>query len=489
MSPTAPSNPHMSRSSAFAHQGKFSLNGQLIEWREKAGGEIIFKRLNVSPTEKRSYVLDVLVERMLPDGSAEEIKKTRLAVVNKILAHYRPHALPDANGYYAASAAVVARGDHDKGTLYVAVNNEHKIKQPFVGRGCGETSVLGKCQLGTGDKDVQLRELYLMSGRASKKPSGTLQDSEPLHVACLCGECRHNLRAHTQHATFYMLPTNSGELDIQVNATAKNAAELASGEVWELDHATMYPLPEYRDLSPEKADLIMAGYDYIADTTREPLPLKTWIDDVPMEDGRRKYTDEQLQRLERQFGTVTTSMPALKEKPTLENVNRAMLQLIKEAYTAHAGNEKQGDLEITTIVVKTKKGDYFSSVLVDGEGWLPSKPHEVPIALTNAYNQRDIVEVYMMTFDEAQMRTEKQRFDEEEEVSPRIKLPNPLGLGRLLKNMHQEDNPMLHVLPINDGTLDEEALLALADPPIDVREAFGPGFAHPKHTKAQERGG
>ena len=116
-------------------------------------------------------------------------------------------------------------------------------------------------------------------------------------------------------------------------------------------------------------------------------------------------------------------------------------------------------------------------------------------ALSNAYNERGIKEAYMMTFNNHQLQEERQQTyearqqaDEAPSALHHMKMPDPAALGRLIKNMLSSDTPLLRVIPINNGALDDEQVKQLSDPPLDVRKAFGPGFDAPKQTLSNGRG-
>lgn len=467
---------HLATGSAFAHEGDFILQGKAVYWREKAGGEIVFRFDRKSPY----LVLDRMLDEIAPkDAAGRELVK--INTVNKILAHYRPHAMPDENGYYAASGMVVRPNPEEAGTLYVSTNNERQIKDPYTGRGCAETGALGKCQKAMDDPQVPIAEVYLMSGRAKKMRDGSFTDTEPGHVSCLCGECRQNVREHTEHAVFYMLPSNDGSLELTINDGPQ--CPTSGDQAWRITPKMLYPLPYYRPLDASYTPFIMAGYDYITDPSAPSLRLKTWIDDVPMDaQGMKQFTLEQQKKLIDEYSIPSMREKPLEEHPTLENMNRTMLGLMKEAYNVHGGARGQKHFEITTVLVQTKSGRIAASVLVNGELWLPSKPNVYVGALTNVLNLRDVEHVYTMTFDKDVMRREQIASDAHEEVRHAVKMPDPAALGRILKNA-QGIEPTLLALPLNDGSLHEEPLRAMADPAINVRKDFGPDFCHPKRDK------
>jgi len=163
------------RKEKFPHKGDFEFEALSIQWKEVPGGEIQFKLSEQA--DKDSYVkLSTLIKQLETNPQISQSITSddmELAIVNKLMAHYRPHALPDENSYYAASAGVT-----DRGKLFVAVNNEIVIKHAFAGRGCAETTMLRKVQESEG-AETQLSALYLSSGIASKQPNGMLIDKNP----------------------------------------------------------------------------------------------------------------------------------------------------------------------------------------------------------------------------------------------------------------------------------------------------------------------
>jgi hypothetical protein len=119
-----------------------------------------------------------------------------------------------------------------------------------------------------------------------------------------------------------------------------------------------------------------------------------------------------------------------------------LVQLVKQAYAKHkSAKGLDFNIEITAVLVKTNKGEFYPSVLVNGDLWLPSKPPEIPTALSNAYNQVGISEVYTMTFDNFELQNERTDAAAGEGVKHRVKMPDPAGLGRLLKNAEKGKSP------------------------------------------------
>lgn len=458
----------------FSAHGQFDLAGRTIHWKETERGDIVLKEGNDANFHSFSDFIAPLKTSVAQSGRPIDVQ---LNIVNKLLAHYRPHAIPDDNGYYAAAAGVC-----EDGRLFVAVNNEKVIKDGFEGRGCAETKVLARCIEATGNPNVQIKPLYLTSGRARLLPSGALRDDMPGSWSCLCGECRKNERAHTLGGEFIMIPTNDGS-KILVQAEAGDASELKPNQAWRIPYNQLYPTPEYRTLSADDSELVIDGYDAITDRAHNIPKLDT---DLPA--NAKDLTPEQYERLRSGYEQPDTTIPALNDNPSFTNINRTMLHLIKQAYWHHAVREHVPNMEITAVIVKTDKGEFYPSVLVNGDLWLPSKPHEIPVALTNAYNQRGYGEIYMMTFDNYQLQNERTDKSQGVEVSHKVKNPDPKGLGRLIKNMKQDQTASMHVIPINDGTLSEEVLHRISGSALDVRVAFGPEFTNPKRSVAAGRG-
>jgi cytidine deaminase len=456
----------------FFHHGTFAIGDSVVMWKEKEGGEIILKEESEPHFHRFSDFAESLQKQ-----EGHEDATIKLEAINKLLAYYRPHALPDENGYYAASAGV-----YRDGRLFIAVNNEVVIKHAFAGRGCAETTMLRKCQEATGDATAQLKAVYLMSGRATKMPSGALREERQGNWSCLCGECRQNLRAHTENAEFIMLPTNDGTKRLKL-ADAPDTSTLKPFQAWRIPHAQLYPIPSHRPLKHDLAQRVWDGYETI---TRAEKAVPALSLNLP--ENIADVTAEQYALLRRQLEYVDTTIPGLNHVPTLSNINRALVQLIKQAYRKHEdARGNMPNIEITAVLIKTEQGEFYPSILVNGDLWLPSKPPEMPTALSNAYNQMGIGDVYMMTFDNYQLQNDRMDTASGEEVSPRVKMPDPAGLGRLLKNMKQNQNATLRVIPINDGTLSEALLCRISEPVLDIRQAFGPNFTNPKRTVAAGR--
>ncbi len=451
--PSAPSG------NGYKYSGEVVLARGEYQWQQIESGEILLRPKPLGGSFR-------------PLGVSDLDTQDRLQLVNALLAQYRPHAMPDALGYYAASAVVT-----DSGRLFLGVNNEVHIKDAFSGRGCGETSALRRAQDGLHNEGVQLQEVYLMSGMAEKEAGGKLVDKEPGHMGCMCGECRDNLRRHTKESSrFIMLPTNDGTQKLALNSAANFALDMKPGEAWDITQPKMYPLPEIMQVAKEGiAEVVRKGYLYITDMSAPALPL-----DTPMTRGET-LSRKQIEELARAYTQVDMSVPGLAIAPSMENVNRAMLQLIKKAYSEHAARIPEGkNLKITAVLLKADDGTFYPGVSVVGEGWLPSKPPVFAGALSNAHNHIGFTDVYMMTFDNQQLLGEMSAGN----VAHGLRMPEPAGLGRLIKNLHKTDNPTITVIPPNNGQLHEAELLALSHR-MAVREAFGPNFANPKGALKQ----
>ena len=401
-----------------------------------------------------------------------------LTLMNQLLAQHRPHGFPDGGKYYTASAGVT-----DTNQLFIDVTNQLYIVDPFAGRGCAETNMLGKTQQALSSTDVQFKAVYLMAAISTKQPDGTLKDVEDQPLGCLCGECRQNLRNHTKNARFIMIPANDGTLDVTLDhnpdgPSSKNAA-------WELNHSTMFPRKEYVELDDSSKAVIQSGYEYITQASVQALPLDTALtqalQDAPA-DGDSVILPKAIRDiLLRRESFVTQSLPQLEGNPCIENINRAMLQLMKEAHAEHAGRiSDTNNAEITVVLIKNKKGQFFSATLVDGKDWLPAKPAAAPTALSNAYNQKGFEEVYVMTFNDKRLREEMSG-----KTPHKLKRPDPAALNRIIKNLHAGDDAKLTIIHVNDGTLTEEKLTAMAVTD-SVREAFGPNYVNPKMAKDLE---
>jgi cytidine deaminase len=449
-----------SPSSAQDLGGSIALGKRVFMWQRCASGEILLG-------EKKD-------KRFQHMGAYALSSHDELMLASHVLGVCRPFALPDANGYYAASA-VVARGGH----MFVGVNNEAHIKDPYAGRGCGETSALRHAQEALHDRHVALDAVYLMSGVAKLDEKGALVDKEPGHVGCLCGECRDNLRDHCSKSTrFIMLPTGGlGETPL-LNARAKQSRELAAGEAWQIAFDQMYPLPELVTVTAEGlSEALHLGYLYITDHTQPTRALQTPL--TRQIAAGTPLTPEQMDALARAYSQADLSVPALQEEPSLANINRALLQHIRQTYAQHAHQvDASKPITITAVLLKGNDGKFYAGVSAVGEGWLPSKPPAFVNALSNAGNRSGFSEVYMMTFDSRQLLGDMSSACDRRDQHL-VRMPTPGPLGRLIKNLESGDNPHITIIPVNDGTLTDDALQAISQR-ISVREAFGPGFSNPK---------
>lgn len=453
-------------------QGEIVLRGKTLAWKT-IDHEVKF----IHPDSNQTLSYGELSSQFKLTEADER------ALMNQLLAHYRPYGFPDGGNYYTASAGIT-----DTGQLFVEVTNQKYIVESFAGRGCAETRMLAKAQdaLGTTDPEkLQFKAVYLMASKGKKLADGSIENV-PKHqpIGCLCGECRVNLRKHTKNAKFVMMTANDGTVELSVNRT-NLAPAIGENAAWEFGHNTMYPLPEYVDLPESSQPIAQLGYDYITQASVQALALKNYLTDAlenAQEDGDNVIIPKPIRDilLKRQ-AFVTQSLPQLEGNPGLENINRAMLQLMKEAHAEHAKKiSDSNNAEITVVLVKNKKGQFFSATLVDGKDWLPAKPPSSPTALSNAYNQKGFDEVYVMTFNDKQLREERQA-----KAQHALKMPDPAALNRITKNLEPQDNPTIRIIAVNDGTLTQETLEAMSVS-HKVREAFGPDYINPKLLKEQE---
>jgi len=66
-------------------------------------------------------------------------------------------------------------------------------------------------------------------------------------------------------------------------------------------------------------------------------------------------------------------------------------------------------------------------------------------------------------------------------------MPDPAGIGRLLKNLDAEDKPEICVMGVNDGRLTAKQLIENSIS-FDARSAFGPDFSNPKRALLRTSG-
>lgn len=455
----------------YPYSGHVQVGGTQYAWRQREGSEIELTEMPPRTPYKP------LSEMHFSDSQ-------ELHLVNALLAQYRRHAMPDENGYYAASAVVT-----EQGNLFLSANNEVHIKDPYSGRGCAETSALRKCQDGLHKPDVVLSRVYLMSGQAEKRDDGSLKEKKGAHVGCLCGECRDNLRPHSNTGTRYvMLPANDGSMSLQLNARARSPDELNAGEAWAISFNKMYPVPEKITVGGRPlAEVVKRGYLHITDMAAAPLPLD--VAPTPLIEDRGDVvtiTRETLRRLEQAQRHVSTSMPALEADGSLANINKAMLQLVKQAYAEHGHKIPAGkNLQITVVILKSNDGKFYPGVSVVGEGWITSLPAAAPTGLNNALSKRGFSDVYMMTFD-SQQHLDDMAAANAGVYESRVSAPNAAALNRVIKKLSGSDQANITLVPINDGTLTSEEIQKYATT-LNIREVFGPGFSNPKETPTVPR--
>ena len=465
----------------FPHFGMAKGNDIWFAWKQKEGGEIVFQLGN----EKGLHIGDLMKKICAPAATAAQRDVAQLEIVNQILVHYRPHAIPDGNGYHAGSAGVDAAG-----RLFVDVNDEEAVVDGFAGRGCGETDVKRTYQKGTGITDVKFDVLYLMSGMATKLPNGKLQEKEHGHVACLCGECRQNMRGHARR--FVMIPVNDGQRHLTINKVAKSAKELKKNEAWEISEERMYPLP--RNVPIEMfPDMLKAGFDYVTNSECAIVPMQTPSTEIAADaisqDGHVTLSPAQFARLQRSHQQTHGAIEALEENPSITNINIALQQQVKDVYAAHKDKltedrkDKSGEarnLEVTSAVIQMKNGKFYSGKQAMGKGWLQSKPSAYITALNNADNRTGIEAVYMTPFDYLKIQDELAAAKGSNRIIHQQKQPNPADLGRLIKHIMNGDRPKIYIVPPNDCTLSEDALNELIGKPLDIVDVFGPEYSNPK---------
>lgn len=458
--------PSSKKADAFVYSGRLDFEGASYAWRQSSRGEVVLQRILAGH--------DAVFK---PIGDFHFSKKDELAVINGILSDCRQRAMPDDNGYFAAAAAITRDGH-----LFVSANNEVHIKDPYTGRGCAETSALRKSQDGTHDRGVKLDALYLMSGRAKSKKDGQLEDKNIGHVACLCGECRENVREHVDEKTrMVMIPTNDRSADLSINNSAAYIGDLKPNEAWRVPYETMYPLP--KDLLIAKsqiADIVRKGALMVMNADAHAPALDASMPALRLDGANHVRLERSVvEQLMKAYQRVDMRVPALEMNGGIENVNKAMLRMIKDAYNEHAAHVPKGkNIKITAVLLKTDEGKFYPGICVEGDGWLPSKPQIFANALANAKNHVGLSDAYMMTFDSDQLTQEMQDANHGTQAH-RMPMASPAGLGRLIKNMKNNDNPQLTVIPINDGSLSAEMLREYSSQ-FYVRDAFGPEFTNPK---------
>ena len=233
---------------------------------------------------------------------------------------------------------------------------------------------------------------------------------------------------------------------------------------------------------------VLKGYDLLRSAKSMP-PLKTKFPTINWRNGGKgntgTITRAHYVALVNAIENPVMGISVLHKWPEfeLENINRSLLHMVKDAYDAHKNNVPPGkNLKITAIIVKSNERlpKFYPTPFVEGEDWLPSKPNRFAVALSNAANRVGISDVYVMNVDVNKLITLKQQTQGIANVHYEEAMPDPAEIGRLLKNMRPDDQTNIHFIPLNDGLLKEAELKEIMLGPRDVRKDLGPGFDSPK---------
>ena len=411
--------------------------------------------------------------------------KQQLNLISRALYHKADNGYdPDPSATKVAAAHVVYDKHSGQRRVFVAANANHRARSQ---RFDAEAVALAQAKhmLGVGNFMVEATYLTLHN-------KGT-------RMSTPCGTCREELTNPdyiAQDAKLLCVPYFSPEeaeqpdfelsIDDQTQSPEPDIAHTPPRHAFMMNMMDLHPLYEIHmpETTPDGktswCDKLRAGVEHATDLQPAMLPLE--------------LDDDMKVRIIDTIGVGEDNRVAMLENDgyTLENVNAYLSTKLKAAYNKHVHSEADKDKfhKARAVLVVRENGEVYSSVYVDAKG-LGAKPPGEIAGLSNAFNARDIKEVFVMELDPKNIERicndceEKDAQAEQGHKGPKVRTFYAEALDRIFKSSYRAENVyedatrmdirqqykapedrkpmhtrcMMHVLPLNDGTLSREELL------------------------------
>lgn len=348
----------------------------------------------------------------MADLSEAEAAATAMRIVS---AYHASHGDPEVTFHGTA----LHQMRDSKGEEWLMIDSNAQPLDDF-NRACAEMSAIWQMRKTAKEPSPVLERSFLM-GNYTKAQGG--------ENACPCGHCRREMTAiAAPDAMFYSLPYMPQLVDepLEIRPIDKRG-QGSEPMILKLKVADLLPLPKVR------------------------LPDASWL-------GTMQMAEQKLHDAKLDTGLLSQVLDAIDGKPmgrscTLEQINQAMVGAIEHAYVNVGA---QAD-HIRAVAVRTADGSTYVLALPKDE-LSPSKPPATVAALMKAMNRRNVTDVYVMDYCPAQT----QRVQQETKAGrvPTIDAFNGGELDRIHKHKPKGKSIAVHVLPFNDGTLNEQELMS-----------------------------
>ncbi|MCI5049167.1 MAG: hypothetical protein MRY32_02380 [Rickettsiales bacterium] len=420
----------------------------------------------------------------LTEATLDELhlsKQDELNVALKALYYKIPMGYDDRSQTKTAAAHIITDmrdKQNPRHRMYITVNADPRSATQ---RFCAEANGIAMLKGNVGVDQFKVTKTYITMDR--KGPEGA--------HALPCGTCREELtndRFINSNAVFVSVPYlpekygpgKEAQMDLVDRSDEVRADISADGEEGKAFAMEMSNLsPTYKIGMKRHGEydgqhwqqVIRRGLDYMRDGEL-PKPLA-------VQKGSANEIRDILGRGDTARVPLLEDLGDGKNGYTLERVNKYLSNMIKNTCVEHQDALSQGKVhKIKAVLVVRADGRVYAGIHADVEG-LSSRPLAESQALGNAYNKRDVKEVFVMEMDEEYI----QKNFRSEEV-PVLRTFFAEALHGLYNNRYSGDEQLrdisgklhirsdpdlkskptnesqcwLHILPLNDGQLEGKEL-------------------------------
>lgn len=412
---------------AFVPQGHYAPHGtERIEWR-LLGNQVQLTQNN--------QAIDLA---SLSDADAVNLAARVVATYH---ARYRD---PEVNFHGTA----LHQMRDSKGKEWLVIDSNAHPADHF-NRACAETTAMWQAKKLTAEKNPLLERTFLMGTYVDQPPS-------PEHVhASPCGHCRVELKARANDdSTFYALPSLSPDemeqKDLKISPLGAPVpyGQQVNDTVFAMRVLDLLPHPQVR------------------------LPDSRWLGVIS--DAEKSLQAGELQWLELAVQAVDQGLSLAAD--SLVQVNEALVGAIARTHREMGGETES----IRAVAVRTADGRTYVVAAPRDEG-LPSKPPAVVAALMKSCNERNITDVFIMDYNPAQ--TSKTQEAAASGQPPTIEALDGGELDRIYKHRVSGQSVTIHILPFNDGTLEEQTLKSVVNS-ADISIFYPAAYVNPKSLVA-----
>jgi len=363
----------------------------------------------------------------------ESKEQKRLAIINKLLADQRSHALDHERGGAMFHGAALVRTKQGRWLLQA---NMH-LQNAETTRNCAEANVVTEAR-GHEGKELQIAELWFMGGRANFEAGQEFlgnvgQRNSP------CGSCLdiiYNNRMRVGEDTIvHMVPLNDGTMSLlQGDPNDKrDATEIEHNRVFSRTIRDLLPNISYQlsDQSGSQKSMMSKGYEWVYNPSAW-VAIGTAIQqerliELKTLEGENKNPDERMLA-----------------------INKLLMETAKDYYQKAKVKPKS----MTVAIVRATDGKYYIGKH-SKDGITPATPSaefEAVGAMINASSNKRLTDIFIVSLDQKELAT----LSDPDGVTDDISMKMPDGATReILKKFSPRNGAAAQIRDFFGKTMDQ----------------------------------